>query len=469
MDEKDRQIEALTAQLLERDERIAQLDEQIRQLKAQLTELERRLGLHSGNSSKPPSSDGLKKAPRIPQSLREKSGKPSGGQPGHPGTTLQKVETPDAIVEHLPEYCPACALSLGDVEALGHVERQVFDIPPSRLFVTAHRSVVKKCPRCEKKTQGDFPEQVTASVQYGPRLRSVAVYLNHRHFIPEDRVQELLKDCFGASLSTVTIVGFGNAFSQALSPFMDKVEEDVKAAPVVHLDETGFRVKGKTTWLHVATTLKTTWYRVLPRRKDMTALQGITGTLMHDHWKPYYADAGLKDNDHGLCNAHHLRELKAVAELDRERWAHQMGRLLRFALHAKDRNQGKVPAAWVERITVLYHGILRGALAMHEARPAFNPKGRARRVGHNLALRLLHRAQDTLRFMSRVEVPFTNNPAEQALRMMKVKQKISGGFRTQQGADAFARIRSFIATATQQAWNVLDAIANPALHTAMLG
>jgi transposase len=200
----------------------------------------------------------------------------------------------------------------------------------------------------------------------------------------------------------------------------------------------------------------------------MTALQGIMGTLMHDHWKPYYADAGLKGNEHGLCNTHHLRELKAVAELDRERWAHQMGRLLRFALHAKYIHQGVVPTAWAERITFLYHAILQGAVAMHEARPAFNPKGRAKRVGHNLALRLLQRAQDTLRFMSRAEVPFTNNLAEQDLRMMKVKQKISGGFRTQGGADAFAKIRSFIATAIKQTWNILDAITNPAPYTARL-
>lgn len=474
MDEKDQRIAALEAELRKRDELLLELEAKLLaayalmdRLQAKIAELERRLNRDSENSSKPPSSDGLKKPARS-QSLREKSGRPSGGQKGHKGETLRQAERPDRVVEHRLDVCPKCANDLRQTAGAGVVERQVFDVPPPRLEVTAHRAEVKTCGHCRSLVQSAFPDGVNAPAQYGPRVRAYALYLQHGQLLPEDRLQQCLSDCFGARLATGTLSNWSGAFAATLLPFLDKAQSCVKAAAVVHLDETGFRIGGKTQWLHVAATGQATWYRTAAKRNDLEPLAGIGGTVIHDHWKPYYAAECLQSNAHGLCNAHHLRELKAVAEIDRERWARHIGRLLRLALRWKHQHEGVVPTPLAQRLTACYERVLRKAIAWHEALPAFG-QGRARRIGHNLALRLLRRASDALRFMTHAAVPFTNNQAEQDLRMMKVKQKISGGFRSQQGAEQFAAIRSFISTAIKQAWNVLDALSSPASYIDKFG
>jgi transposase len=429
----------------EKDKRIQELEEEVRLLRDELATIKRLLGLKSDTSSKPPSSDGLRKKP-SPHSLREKGKNPSGGQFGHKGSTLARVETPDALIVHSPETCAHCAASLSNAASVGVTRRQVFDIPIPRLEVTEHQVFSKEC-RCGHITTGSFPEGVRAPVQYGKRVQALVVYMLNQQFIPEDRLQLLMQDVFGASLATGTLATMNSTFANIITPFQDAVLSQSKAASVKHLDETGFRIGGKTQWLHVVSTPTSTHYRTSPKRKDLEPLKGIEGTVVHDHWKSYFQ---LEKVKHSLCNAHHLREIKALMKIEKEPWAFRMNALLRLANHLK--------APPIDRLITLYDQIIERGLAFHATLPPFGKSGRKRRVGHNLLLRLKNFKSDVLRFLTTPDVPFTNNLAEQDIRMMKVKQKISGGFRTTRGAEIFALIRGFLSTSRKQNINIFDAI-----------
>ncbi len=465
-----KRIAELECEVQSQDERLLQQDKQLGQQTARIEALERRFGLDSSTSSKPPSSDGLKKKPARVSSLRPKGKKPSGGQKGHPGSTLKQTEHPDEIVNHFPEHCTTCGQDLGDVEAEAQpVERQVFDVIIPKIKVTAHRAYSKVCPHCQTRNQAAFPEGVTSPAQYGDTLKAFAIYLNVAHFIPEDRLQTLLKDLFNVHVATGSLTNWAHAFAESLSGFMQKAEEHLETASPVNLDETGFRIQGETRWLHTKVSDKVTHYRISKGRKDLEPLAKLQGVVVHDHWKPYYSGEVLADNKHALCNAHHLRELKAVAEIDNEPWAADLSQCLQFACFLKNREGGVVPPEYAILVEGSYDHFLREAIDWHEAQPPFGT-GTARRPGHNLALRLQKRKEDVLRFMGDASIPFTNNAAEQALRMMKVKQKISGGFRSEKGAQIFVLIRSFVVTVAKNAINILDAIKNPrAATTAVFG
>jgi transposase len=437
----------------------------IAELRARIAELERQLGLNSGNSGKPPSTDGLKKKPARVRNLRERSGKTTGGQKGHPGKTLSRTETPDATVDHFPETCAGCGAELDKTMANGHTARQVFDLPePRPLIVTEHRAHGCLCTACGRETRAAFPEGVTAPVQYGGRIAAVVVYLLHYQLLPEKRLAALMADLFSVSLVTATIAGMSRSCAARFQGFATAVCDHVAAAPVKHMDETGFRIGGKTQWLHIASTIWLTFYRVSAKRGSL--MENVLGIVVHDHWKPYYTLQGVL---HALCNAHHLRELQALVEIEKEDWARKMQRLLRRACHAanlaREQNVALSPGliALFERC---YDAILVEAFAFHEAQPAListarKRRGRVpRRVGHNLLLRLSTRKADVLRFLSDPSVPFTNNLAERDGRMMKLRQKISGGFRSYDGAEDFAVIRSLISTARKHGWDVLRALAN---------
>ena len=298
---------------------ITALRELITGLQTHIAELERRLGLNSSNSGKPPSSDGLKKPARV-RSLREPSGKSACGQKGHPGKTLLQVETPDIVVDHFPEACARCGAALTAAMATSHGARQVFDLPaPQPLVVTEHRAHVCSCARCGAPTQAAFPEGVTAPVQYGTRICAFVVYLLQGHFLPEDRLAELMRDLFGVSLVPATIARMSRSCADRLHSFAQAVRERVNGTKVKHLDETGFRLGGKTQWLHIASSAFLTCYRVCATRGSLW--DDIVGIVVHDHWKPYYTMKGVL---HALCNAHHLRELKALIEIDQEDWARKM-------------------------------------------------------------------------------------------------------------------------------------------------
>jgi len=434
-------------------------------LRERIAALERQVGLNSGNSGKPPSSDGLKKSPRT-GNLRQPSGKPSGGQPGHPGKTLRRTETPDATVDYYPQACTACGTALTTAMATDHVARQVFDLPePRPLIVTEHRAHACRCEACGRQTRAEFPAGVTAPVQYGTRVAAFVLYLLHYQLLPEKRLAAAMADLFGVTLVTATIARISQEAAQRCQGFADAVRDHVAAAPLKHLDETGFRIGGKTQWLHIASTVLLTFYRISPKRGSLLA--NVTGIVVHDHWKPYYTLPGVL---HALCNAHHLRELKALVEIEKEDWARRMQRLLRRACHAtnlaRDRGVPLKPSL-IARIERGYDAILAEGLAFHAAQPALvsaavaaaRRRGRpARRVGHNLLLRLSTRKQDVLRFLSDPQVPFTNNLVERDGRMMKLRQKISGGFRSEVGAEDFAVIRSLLSTARKQGWDLLQTL-----------
>jgi transposase len=432
-------------------------------LKARMGDLERRLGLNSSNSGKPPSSDGLKKPARV-RSLREKSRKKPGGQKGHKGETLRQRADPDVIEHHFPSACAACSAALTPSMSSGHAARQVFDLPePKPLIVTEHRAHICGCPACGAATRATFPEGVNAPVQYGARIAAFVVYLLHYQLLPEARLVELIADLFGVKLSAATVAAMSGACAERLKGLVETIRDRVAGAPVKHMDETGFRIGGKTQWLHVACTTLLTFYRVCAKRGSLLA--DVVGIVVHDHWKPYYTMKGVL---HALCNAHHFRELKALVEIEKEDWARKMQLLLRRACHSANlaRERGVVLKprliACFERS---YDAIVAEGLTFHETQPPLATKGgkkrrgRApRRTGHNLLLRFLTRREDTLRFLHDPSVPFSNNEAERDGRMMKLRQKISGGFRSLDGATQFATIRSFISTGKKQGWKIIDAL-----------
>jgi len=438
----------------EKDKIIQDLKLTIVKLTARIEELEKRLGLNSKNSSKPPSSDGFKKSPQS--SLREKGKNPSGGQKDHEGYTLKQIDNPDKIVRHELTSCPHCQNKL-TTNIVGVIKRQVFDIPPVKMEVTEHQAEIKICSCCKKEIRAKFPTGINAPAQYGPRIKAQAVYLGAQHFVPEDRLQVIFQDLYGAKIATATLVKFSNDLAGNLGGFCQRVLEKIKLTALKHMDETGFRIGGKTTWLHVASDENLTYYHCSTKRKSL--LEVVMGTIVHDHWKPYYQINAT----HALCNAHHLRELQALIE-DKEAWAKKMKKLLLFMCKYRRFFVDEIPKEKLNRLEKIYDKIIAEGLEYHAKRRKNLIYGgmftRKRYPGHNLLLRLKDFRSDVLRFLHDPIVPFTNNQAEQDLRMMKLRQKISGGFRTTNGAEVFIRLRTFLSTARKQGWDIFNALAS---------
>ena len=439
-------------------------DALIMALLERIEELERRLGLNSSNSGKPPASDGFKKPSRV-TNQREKTGRQSGGQAGHAGTTLRQVATPNKVRDYYPALCVGCGGALDEELASGHEKRQVFDLPPPVMQVTEHRAHSCWCPACGSETRAGFPAEVKAAAQYGATVEALVVYFQAWQLIPEDRLAELMQDVFGVEVATATIAAMGQRKAQELAGLTEHIEEQVKHAAVKHLDETGYRIAGKLQWLHVASTCLLTCYRTSAKRGAM--LSGVWGIIVHDFWRPYLAIVGVL---HALCNAHHLRELKALMEIEKEPWARAMHRFLRQTCHAAHlarAQQRDLSPRFLAWLSARYDRILAQGFAFHEHQPPLGAglpvrRGRIRRrTGHNLLLRLRDHKEATLRFLSDPAVPFTNNQAERDLRMMKVRQKISGGFRSEAGAQTFATLRTVLSTARKQGWNILSTLTTP--------
>jgi transposase len=437
MEEKDRLIAELQILLEAKDAIIARLEQR-------LGELERRLGLNSSNSGKPPHSDGLGKR-TLPS--REKSNKPSGGQKGHLGTTLMQMDSPDHVVEHRVTACSACQQDLSKTPINRLIKRQVFDIPVSKVGVTEHQGDVKICT-CGYTTAAAFPSHVVAPVQYGSNVKSTVVYLANQQMIPQDRLQQTLEDTYGIHLSTQTIASIVAEAAEKLAPHQDHMMEKIKQAPVKHVDETGLRIAKKTQWVHVYSTETETVYDVIPKRKNV--VEDMTGCMVHDHWKSYFTWPGV--TQHVLCNAHHARELKAVGLLDKEPWAVKMRHLL-FKMRERSHQEKGLHIPWMKRC---YDMLIEEGLRYHASLAKL--AGRKRRPGHNLLLRLKSFKEETLRFLDDKDVPFTNNLAERDRRMIKVKQKVSGGFRTPKGAKDFLIIRGYISTMRKRQQNIFQAL-----------
>jgi transposase len=450
----------------------AQLIELALQLQKQsdiIQALEAKLSKNSKNSSKPPSSDGYSKQNRT-ESLRQKSDKSNGGQLGHKGETLKAVENPDEIENHDKACCENCQTSLEDTEISGVEERQVFDIPAMKIVVTAHQASIKICPECQTENKGDFPENVDHPVQYGNGVKTVASYFNNEHFIPVARTAQIFKDLYGQAPSEATIINANQQLNQHIEPARAAVKQQLHQARVLHSDETGLRVEGQLYWLHSASTDKLTDYEIHKKRgKDgMDAagiLEGYQGKLVHDHWKTYFA---YEDCEHIACNAHHLRELIYIEKQYQQPWASELARLLVEIKNTVDKTKVEKNYLSKEQHRLFekrYDALITTGLEKNPFVETKSIEGKPKKRGkpkqtpaYNLLLRLRDFKAETLAFMYDFSVPFDNNLAERDIRMVKVKQKVSGGFRTQEGAKQFASIRSYISTARKNSVSIFEAI-----------
>lgn len=439
-------------------EMVQSLTARVEALTAEVTELKGRLAKDSHNSSKPPSSDGLRKT----KSLRQASGKKPGGQQGHPGSTLRQVSNPDRIVEHVPPgTCDVCGLPLAD----GSVAeiRQVMELPPLAVEVTEHRCLSVTCA-CGKVHRGEFPAGILEAIQYGARLKALAVYLTQYQLLPMRRSAELIEEIFGAPLSAASIHAYVRQAAGQLAPTVAGIKAGVQAAAVAHFDESGLRVGGRLAWLHTAATSRLSWYghharRGLVAMEHFGILAHFTGVAVHDGLA-VYREYGCR---HALCNAHHLRELVWLDETAGQPWSADMLRLLLDAKNAADQakvQQQAVSEAQVVTFKDRFAVIVAQGLCLNPPSPPATGSRRPTKQSPatNLLLRLRRHANDVLRFLTDPAVPFDNNLAERAIRMPKLKQKVSGCFRTPQGADAFCTIRSYLATLHKQRIPLFDAI-----------
>ena len=448
--------------LLEMDRRIHTLEQRVEDLQTQVHQLQDQLAKNSRNSSKPPSTDGFKKP--EPKSLREKSTRLSGGQPGHAGRTLTMVAKPDRTECHPVERCACCGRSLAHRPPDGLEKRQVHDLPPLRLTVTEHQAEIKFCA-CGHTNKAAFPEGVNAPVQYGPGVKTAAVYLKNYQFLPYERTCELLGDFFGCRMSEGTLTNLIGECQARLESPVQQIKEQIAQAQVVQFDESGSRVEKKLWWLHAASTSTATYYDIHPKRGSealdaIGILPTFIGRAIHDFWKPYF---GYKC-DHGLCNAHHLRELIFVHEQHHQDWADTMIDCLldiKAAVAQARPTTDQLTTVQIQTFEVRYQSILNQGYAQNPLAPAPDGKKRGRRrktKPRNLLERLDEHRREALAFMYDFNVPFDNNLAERDIRMMKVQQKISGMFRSEEGAKAFCRIRSYISTARKNAVGAMDAI-----------
>ena len=452
------------AQLVRLSQELDQLAGLVVTLRARIKELEDRLAKTSRNSSKPPSTDGLQKP--QPKSLRPHGQRPSGGQPGHPGQTLRMVDQPDHIVLHPVTQCARCQRSLAQCPPERMEKRQLFDIPEPQWEITEHRAEIKTCS-CGHVNRAAFPEGVNAPTQYGPRVKAATVYLHTYQLLPCERTAEALHDLLGVPCSEGTVINVVNAAAEAAREPVEEIRQQLQRADVVGFDESGCRIEARLQWLHVASTDRLTYYHVHPKRGTpamdaVDILPHFEGRAIHDFWSAYLR----YDCKHGLCNAHHLRELIFVHEQHHQSWAKEMMDCLLDAKalvdQAKSNNQTALSAEPLEEIEKRYkNAIHKGAEQNPLPPPPANKKrGRVKKSKpRNLLERLRDHRSQVLACAHDFRVPFDNNLSERDIRMIKVKLKISGMFKTLPGAEAFCRLRSYISTARKNQIAILEALA----------
>ena len=439
-------------------------EDTIKSLQAEIKDLKSQIAKDSHNSSKPPSSDGLKSREKKTRSLREKSKKKPGGQKGHKGKTLEAVDCPNKTKRHPVDRCKNCGKSLEDVQATVHDKRQVFDLPEKiEIIVTEHQAEEKDCPYCGEHNKASFPPDVTHKVQYGNHIKSIAVYLSNYELIPYKRLSELFEDIFHISISVGMLSNNNDTAGELLKEPEAKIKEKIINSEIVHFDETGCNIGGERYWMLVASTGKYTCYFPHARRgteamDEMGILPNFIGTAVHDHFKSYFTYNCL----HALCNAHHLRELVFVYEEYDQKWAKKMIDLLLEIKKATERTKNKkLNTELIIEFEKKYNRILNAGLKANPPPEAPKEKKRGRTKKsktRNLLERLKDFIDSVLAFMYNLKVPFDNNQGERDIRMEKVKQKISGLFRTYDGALTFCRIRGYISTVRKNGLPVLESI-----------
>ncbi len=446
--------EALIKNLLQEN---ASLKEQVRDLLAQKN-------TNSTNSSKPPSSDGYGKP--KPKSQRKKTGKKPGGQAGHTGETLQQVSEPDVIQEYGVDRCEECGADLSNDEPIDHECRQEFDMEPPKPVVTEHRAARKLCSKCFTFTTAAFPEHLKQKAQYGSRVKAYATYFNQQHFIPYKRLREVFSDCFQVPVCEGSFVNFNKECAKRLQPSIESIKASIMNSKVGNFDESGMRVNGKLHWLHVSSTDNATYYFIHKKRgkeaiDEIGILPYFQGTAIHDNYSGYMTYLCK----HGLCNSHHLRELIFAHENYDQLWAEKLKILLLTISKKVDeyklKGKTKLSNYLLKQYENEYMEILKNGLVEIPILDLPPEKKRGRIKQHkvkNLWDRLVERKNDVLLFMYDFEVPFTNNLAERDVRMCKVKQKVSGTFRSYAGARSFTAIRSYISTMKKQGRNVLESL-----------
>jgi len=410
-----------------------------------ITLLANRLNLNSTNSSKPPSSD-----PNRKKKTKSKTGKKPGGQKGHVGTTLKKVDDPDKVELIKVDRSK---LPPGRYRQVGFDSRQVFDIDISRV-VTEYRAQILQDDKGNR-FAATFPEGVTKAVQYGTGLKAHSVYMSQFQLVPYNRIQDYFADQLHIPISEGSIFNFNKEAFRSLVDFENRVINELTASDLAHADETGINIGGKRHWLHCVS--NDCWTLYYPHEKrgmdainDMGVLPWFKGVLCHDHWKPYYKI----DCTHALCNAHHLRELTRAWEQDGQHWAQKLKNLLETINRKVTDAGGALDAQESQKYRLKYRVLLKqGEIECPEPiRP--KKKGKRGRIkkskSRNLLERLRDYEQDALRFMDNEYAPFSNNLGESDIRMTKVQQKISGCFRSMDGAQIFCRVRSYLSTCRKQ-------------------
>jgi transposase len=440
---------------------IEELKETVKQQGKRISDLENRLAKDSRNSSKPPSTDGFRKTPK---SLRSKSNKKSGGQNGHPGTTLRMVADPDEI-RHLPlVHCQHCGHHITD-SAKSIEKRQVFEIPELKIKSTEYQAEYGVCSHCGKQSRAEFPAEASQKVQYGPKFRSLLVYLNQYQLLPYARVGEFFVDIFNWKVSEGTLNNTIKSCYEKLESTEEAIKKQLRVSGCVGFDESGAYVNGDREWFHVASAPNLTWYGVHKNRglKAMDCfgiLPEFKGVAMHDFYSSYFK----YDLEHVLCNAHLLRELIFEYEEMGQKWAGFLIDLLVKAKkdvdNCKEGNRKSVSKQITETYSQSFDRIIQSGLRKNPLQPGKpNQRGRpAQSSARNLLDRLKKFKGAYLMFMYDFRIPFDNNGSERDIRMLKVQQKISGCFRSGTGSEYFARIRGYISTSRKNSINVADAI-----------